>query len=271
MHNRSSNRRRRPVLALLIALALLAPSVLANAQSEEPVDGAVTTVSLSMTIVELVDSGRIWIDAEGYHVRDAVTTALVEGDITGVAELVSGIDQYGPCSGPLDCDGEQETFSEIRIEGEDQIWSGQLALETASESGSPVHGMLVGRHGALDKIIVLDTLVGLEGDTLELAGNMVTLLGPTGALPDPRRPTAGSSARVDSSTTAAPSGSSDNRWGELLQPASTESCARSVRKARCVVFSLRTSTTTTRMERSCWSASPERIAAFWATDGPQQP
>ena len=174
---RRSSLRSLPTLVLIFALLGSASSAVAQSDADE--NGTVVPFSISVTVEDVIDAGRSWIDGEGLHVRDLITTSSVSGDLNGTAELVSDVDQFGPCSGPLDCEGDQEIFSEVRVESDEQIWSGRLALQFSDEPRSPVHGILVGRHGTGDQVIVLDSLLAVEGDTIELGGSMVTLSGPT--------------------------------------------------------------------------------------------
>ena len=179
MSNRPRRSGLRSVPALMLMVALLATPIPAAAQSDETEDGTVVPLSVSVTVEDVVDPGRSWVDSDGVHVRQVVTVASVSGGLDGTAEIVSDIDQAGPCSTPFDCDGDQDIFSEIRIEGNDQIWSGRLALEFSEDLRSPVHGILVGRHGTGDQVIIFDSLLGIDGDSIELGGSMVTLSGPT--------------------------------------------------------------------------------------------
>lgn len=168
----------RKLPALLLVLALLAPAWSTAAQTSETPEGAILPIAITVTITDVLDLGRSWVDGDGVHARGVTSLATVEGDLAGTAELVTELDQYGPCDALLECAGGQETFSEVRITGAEMIWDGTLALELLADGRAAVHGILVGRHGASAQVVVLDALAGAEGDTLELAGQMVTLSGP---------------------------------------------------------------------------------------------
>lgn len=162
---------------VLLVVSLLAPALSAAAQPSDEGDNTVIPVVISVTIDEVVDSGTTWVDEDGVHSRGVVAAATVAGDLTGAAVLVNDIDAYGPCNAMLVCEGDQETFSTVEITSDEQIWSGTFALEIFEGSRAGVHGILVGRHGTTDQVVVLDTLVAADGATLELSGNMITLTG----------------------------------------------------------------------------------------------
>jgi len=172
---RSTTLRKLP--AFLLLLALFAPGLSAAAQTVEEPAGAVVPITLTVTVDEVLDSGRSWVDADGIHARDLTAVATVDGDLVGEAELVSDVDQYGPCDAMLECEGGQEIFSEVRFSGDGTIWDGTLAVELFADGRAAVHGILVGRHGTDAHVIVLDALTGGDGQSLELGGQMVTLIG----------------------------------------------------------------------------------------------
>ena len=96
---RRSSLRSLPTLVLIFALLGSANSAVAQSDADE--NGTVVPFSISVTVEDVIDAGRSWIDGEGLHVRDLITTSSVSGDLNGTAELVSDVDQFGPCSGPI--------------------------------------------------------------------------------------------------------------------------------------------------------------------------
>jgi hypothetical protein len=172
------------LFSLLVASCMmLALASGAVAQQGPGTDDDVVAISLSLTLGETLDEGRVWTDEEGLHVRDLTTDNLVEGDLSGTARLVTDIDWAGPCDpSGLVCEGEQDAFSTVEIESEVGNWSGTVGVEVVPDGAVLVHGVLVGWHGAADRVIVLSELVGAAADSLTFAGQLVTLNGPVGGI-----------------------------------------------------------------------------------------
>ncbi len=163
---------------LLLALALLAPALPAAAQTTGEADGGIAAITVTITLDEIVDPGKAWTGAEGFHMRGVVVQATVSGDVTGAAVLVNDIDADGPCDAMLDCEGSQQSFATVELRNDEQTWSGSVALELPAGARESVHGILVGRHGASDQVIVLDTVISATPAAIELSGTMITLTGP---------------------------------------------------------------------------------------------
>jgi Domain of unknown function (DUF4399) len=168
----------RKITPLLLVLALIAPVLQASAQSDEGGPEGIVAISITVTISDVLDSGSSWFDGSGVHIRGISTLATVEGDLSGSAELTSDLDQPGPCNAALECQGGQDIFTEVKITNDEAIWAGSLALEILSDGRSTAHGILMGRFGTHDQVIVLDSLTATDGATLELGGRLVTLDGP---------------------------------------------------------------------------------------------
>jgi hypothetical protein len=153
------------------------------AQAEPDADGDIVDISITITPAETVDEGRIWADGDGLHVRGLTVAAKVEGNLSGSAQLVSDIDWAGPCDpAGIVCAGGQDTFSQVEIESEAGNWSGTVGVEVIPDGAVLVHGVLVGWHGASDRVIVLTELTAVDGASLTLAGQVVTLNGPVGGV-----------------------------------------------------------------------------------------
>ncbi len=160
----------RKIPALLLVLALIAPVLVVSAQSDEGAPEGVVAISITVTIIDVLDSGSSWVDGTALHIRGISTVAAVDGDLSGTAELTSDLDQQGPCNAALECQGGQDIFTEVKITGDEAIWAGSLALEILSDGHSAAHGILIGRFGTHDQVIVIDSLTATDGATLELAG-----------------------------------------------------------------------------------------------------
>lgn len=173
----------RPII-LQLCLLLAIPALPAAAQTEPQNDAAITPIAVTVSASDVVDPGRTWIDDEGLHARDLVTTSTLEGDLVGAAQLTTDLDWFGPCDADLAaCEGGQDSFSTVEVRTDEGIWTGTLAIEIAPESRSEAHGILVGRHGNSDRVIVFDEVNDIESiDSMELVGRMVTLSGPIGGI-----------------------------------------------------------------------------------------
>ncbi|CAN5525496.1 hypothetical protein BH23CHL2_BH23CHL2_22950 [soil metagenome] len=171
------------VIPLLIAI-LLAPALPTAAQTGQEDDETIVPVVISLSLSDVIEPGRSWFDDEGLHLREIVTTLTVDGDLSGTADLIVGIDWFGPCDQEmLVCDGGQDVFADVTLSAGDGRWSGTLAIESAPGTRSEAHGILIGRHGTGDQVLVLDDVTILAEDgVIELSGRMVTLSGPIGGI-----------------------------------------------------------------------------------------
>ncbi len=167
---------------VLICLPLIAAAgVAAQAPSSE--EQGVADIALSLALDQTIDAGTTWVDEAGLHVRGLTTVYTVEGDLSGTATLASDLDWGGPCDASGgSCEGGLESFASIEIESETATWRGSLAIEQFAGTRTLAHGILIGRHGAADQVLVIDEAVEATASTLALTGSMATLEGPIGGI-----------------------------------------------------------------------------------------
>ena len=170
------NRRSR-IASLVIGCVLLLPALPVAGQTQTDDSDTVTPIAFGVSEVSVVSDGRFWHDASGFHRRDQKLAATIDGDLVGTASMVNDADWAGPCdveSGV--CSGSLAQFWDIEIETDTATWSGTVAIETGDE-GANARGVIVGRHGSNDQVILIENIVDGENG-VQLAGVLISLSGP---------------------------------------------------------------------------------------------
>lgn len=168
---RGQGRLWRTLFALALVLGMLAVATTASADShEEPF----VAVEVTFTITDIDQPGEATVSPEGIHVVGEVHSNSVTGGITGDGLAIVRVDWAGPCDvEALTCEGRLDQWVEIEITDEAGRWSGHIATVYAPGEEPAAAGLLMGRGGNADHMLVLDTVVAEDDASATLSGYIV--------------------------------------------------------------------------------------------------
>ena len=186
---RHPHRLNRLLITLVLVAGLLPAAVSAQ---DDGAGGPLTPVSVTSTIVEVLDPGQEWTDAEGnFHLRGEVTLEEFTGDIEGMATITFNGDAVitGECN-EEECEGVFHAYATIDVVTENGSWDGHVGFVSDffdDEEGPGeilARALLVGRGENGGKVMLFDTIImgGEDEDVVTLTGQMLTLSKPIGGV-----------------------------------------------------------------------------------------
>lgn len=176
-------RRIRSLAILSLLLLPLLGGVQVAAQEAPDGDGPIVPIQLDLTFDAVSAEGARWNDGETLRVRDMTVAFTVSGDLNGSATLETDLDWAGPCDAETgDCAGARHGFAHVELESEGASWRGSLALEATPGERPLARGILIGRQGARDQVLIIDEVAATDGASLAVSGRLATLDGPVGGV-----------------------------------------------------------------------------------------
>lgn len=168
---RSRGRLWRPLFALALVLGMLSIATTAAADShEEPF----VAIELTFTITDIDQPGEATVSPEAIHVVGEVHSNSVTGSLTGDALATVTVDWRGPCDvAAVTCEGQLDQWVQIEMTDEAGSWSGNIGTVYAPGAEPAAAGLLIGRGGNADHVILLDTVVAEDDTSATLSGYSV--------------------------------------------------------------------------------------------------
>lgn len=173
---RSRGRLWRPLFALALVLGMLSVATTASADShEEPF----VAIELTFTITDIDQPGEATVSPDAIHVVGEVHSNSVTGSLTGDALATITVDWRGPCDvAAVTCEGQLDQWVQIEMTDEAGRWSGHIATIYPPDGPPGVAGLLMGRGGNADRMIVLDTVVAEDDTSSTLSGYIIYVMRP---------------------------------------------------------------------------------------------
>ncbi len=179
-------------LAIVLLVLLALSSGVVGAQTEATPDALdalavpsnATSISLELSVSEISDPGRLWLDDAGLHMRGLAGITTVSGDITGSATTQTNIGWSSPChSDTLVCRGAQVSFQNLTITDDNGAWSGDLQLMIDPAQGEDViTGILRGERGNSGAVLYINEVTDRTETSLSVAGYRIENERPVGGV-----------------------------------------------------------------------------------------
>lgn len=177
---------RRRLPWLVVCVVLIAGTFPATALASSHHTATRTPMTITSTVVEILDEGESWVDDAGiFHVRGQVQAEEVSGDASGSAIVTVNVDflAVGECT-EESCPGYTEAWGTIEVTDEAGTWEGHW---TQSYSDVPDEEYFFGSlilhgHGGNAGMTFFGEFTDATEDSVTVEGVVQTMAKPLGAL-----------------------------------------------------------------------------------------